>query len=531
MRRIVLLMAATAMAASCDHEVPVVTPDPTSEIWWNDRVFYEIFVRSFYDSNGDGIGDFQGLTQKLDYLNDGNPDTDTDLGITGIWLMPIYPSPSYHGYDITNYVDINPQYGTLADFSTFMAAAHDRGINVVIDFVANHTSDQHPWFINSSSSPTADKREYYVWTNAPQGNGWVQKNGAYYYAFFWSGMPDLNYRSKRVTNEMYAVADFWRDEMKVDGFRMDAAPYLIEDGTTITHTPGTLKWWRDFWIEQKSANPATMIVGEVWTSTNDIVPYTDKRMDYCFEFDLSGAIINAVVNGNVNGLKAKINQVVVAYPALQYGVFLSNHDQNRVIESLSGDLTKAKVAAAIMLTLPGVPYLYYGEEVAMRGAKPDEDIRKPMQWDATAKAGFTTGTPWREPNSDYVTANVAVMKEDESSLWNLYRTLIHARNGNLALRQGGYFPVDATSAQVFAFLRIKDAEAVMAVHNISANPETAILSATSSALTAGNYNVTDLLTGSAIGSLTAAANGKFENFSIGSAFEGRSVRLMKVVKQ
>jgi alpha-amylase len=531
MKRFVLLVLVAMMASSCDPEIPEETPDPTSEIWWNDRVFYEIFVRSFYDSNGDGIGDFQGLTQKLDYLNDGNPNTDTDLGITGIWLMPIHPSPSYHGYDVTNYMEVNPQYGNLADFTSFMTAAHDRGINVVIDFVANHSSEQHPWFVNSASGPAADKREYYVWTNAPQGNGWVQKNGSYYYAFFWSGMPDLNYRSTRVTEEMYAAADFWRDEMNVDGFRLDAAPYLIEDGTTIQHTPGTLKWWRDFWIEQKLADPATMIVGEVWTSTNDIVPYSDRRMDYCFEFDLSGAIINAVGNGNVNGLKSKMNQVVVAYPALQYGVFLSNHDQNRIVETLSGDLNKSKVAAAIMLTLPGVPYLYYGEEVAMRGVKPDEDIRRPMQWNASAQAGFTTGTAWRAPNSNFATANVEVMQQDEASLWNHYRKLIHARNENLALRQGGYYPVDATSMQLFAFLRIKDTEAVMAVHNISTNPATATLSATSSALTAGTYSVTDLLTGAAIGTLTVTANGKFENFSTGESFEPQSVRLMRLVKQ
>jgi alpha-amylase len=530
MKRLTLLLL-LAVFASCDPEpVEEPLPDPTPEIWWNDTVFYEIFVRSFYDSNGDGIGDFQGITQKLDYLNDGNPATDTDLGITGIWLMPIHPSPSYHGYDVTDYLQVNPQYGTLADFTTFMNEAHERGIKVIIDFVANHTSEQHPWFVNSSSSPTADKRNYYVWTGSPQGNGWISGNGGYYYAFFWSGMPDLNYRTPAVTLEMYANAEFWRDEMNVDGFRIDAAPYLIEDGTTIQHTPGTLKWWRDFWNEQKRANPATMIVGEVWTNTSAIVQYTEKRMDYCFEFELGGAIVNAAANGAVLQLKSKINQVIVAYPALQYGVFLSNHDQNRVFESLSQDLNKSKIAAAIMLTLPGVPYLYYGEEVGMRGVKPDEDIRRPMQWSAATGAGFTTGLPWHGINSNYETFNVDVMSQDEGSLWNHYRRMIHARNNSLALRQGSYHPVDATEAQILAFLRVKENNAVLVVHNVGGAETSATLSATSSALAAGTYTATDLVTGAAIGTITVSANGKVEAKDLGVTYGGYSTQLIALSK-
>ena len=214
-----------------------------SQGWWNNVVFYEIFVRSFKDSNGDGIGDFRGIIEKLDYLNDGDPETNTDLGISGIWLMPIFPSPSYHGYDVTDYQAVNPDYGTLQDFQDLVEACHERGIRVIIDFVVNHTSSEHPWFL-SAKDKASEYRNWYVWSDVmpsqkgPWGqNAWYQSNGSFYYAPFWSGMPDLNYKEPKVTEAMYDATKFWLD-MGVDGFRVDAARYLVEDGVTLQDSKG-----------------------------------------------------------------------------------------------------------------------------------------------------------------------------------------------------------------------------------------------------------------------------------------------------
>jgi alpha-amylase len=513
--KILVILPALVLLISCDPEAVVETPEPTSEVWWNHNVFYEIFVRSFYDSDGNGIGDLKGVIQKLDYLNDGNPATTTDLGITGIWLMPIHPSPSYHGYDVVNYTGVNPEYGTVADLQELVTKAHQRGIKVIIDLVINHTSDQHPWFIAAAANTRSDKRPYYSWSGTKSSNAWHPKSGSYYYGYFYSGMPDLNYRSEKVTSEILNVAAFWDEVGDVDGYRMDAIPYLIEEGTNIQHTPSTMKWLRDFWIKQKQRNPSLMLVGEVWFPTTDVAPYTDRRMDYCFEFDLAGAIVGAVANGNVIGLKSKMNQVLANYPERQYGVFLSNHDQNRIIETLSLDVNKAKVAAGIMLTLPGVPYIYYGEEVGMSGVKPDEDIRRPMQWTAGSNAGFSTVTPWRAPNSNFATFNVATLQQDPNSLWNHYRKLISVRNNSLTLRQGFYDPIDSPAEQIFAFLVVNGNDGVLAIHNVAGSSVDASLSATATKLLPGTFKATDMLTEASLGTITVGAGGKWENVKLG----------------
>jgi alpha-amylase len=403
--------------------------------WWNEVVWYEIFVRSFYDSDGDGIGDFNGLTQKLDYLNDGDPNTDTDLGIGGIWLMPIHPSPSYHGYDVTDYRGIHPDYGTMEDFKNFLAAAHERGIKVIIDYVMNHTSTEHPWFQASASGDT-HFRDFYRWEESNPGytgpwgqTVWHQRNGDYYYGLFWGGMPDLNYENPAVKDSMFAISDYWIEEVGIDGFRQDAVLYIDEDGDKLKNTPETFQFWQDFTANLKAANPDAFSVGEAWEPTETVLQYiTNDRLDYAFEFDLAGAILNGVNNGDASGIIRQMQKVYDNYPFLQYGNFLTNHDMNRVMNVLGSDIEKAKVAASLYLTLPGIPYLYYGEEVGMLGQKPDEDIRLPMQWSDEANAGFTSGNPWRQPNSNYAQFNVEVMQEDENSLFNHYRELIQLRN-------------------------------------------------------------------------------------------------------
>ncbi|RNC85210.1 MAG: T9SS C-terminal target domain-containing protein [Balneola sp.] len=448
--------------------------------WWNESVFYEIFVRSFYDSDGDGIGDFNGLTEKLDYLNDGDPNTDTDLGITGIWLMPIHDSPSYHGYDVVDYRSINPDYGTLEDFKNFLSEAHDRGIRVIIDLVMNHSSTQHPWFEQSAANDP-QYRDFYRWSNTNPGytgpwgqTVWHSRNGEYYYGLFWGGMPDLNYDSEALKDSMFAVAEFWLSDIGVDGFRQDAVLYIDEDGSQLKNTDETFQFWQDFNTHVKSINPDAFNVGEAWEPTNIVLDYiSNDRLDYAFEFDLANAILGSVNSGNAASIISQMQKVYDVYPFLQYGTFLTNHDQNRVMNVLGQDINKAKVAASLLLTLPGIPYLYYGEEVGMLGQKPDEDIRLPMQWSDESNSGFTSGSPWRNPNSNFADFNVEVMSEDQNSLFNHYRNLIHLRNDHEPFQLGELEFGNSTTNSTIGFSRFTDGlSAYTVLINLSGNQVT-----------------------------------------------------------
>lgn len=428
--------------------------------WWNEAVFYEIFVRSFYDSDGDGIGDFRGIIEKLDYLNDGNPDTDTDLGITGIWLMPIHDSPSYHGYDVIDYRSIHPDYGTMQDFKDFLAAAHERGIKVIIDYVMNHTSTQHPWFQKSAANDPF-YRDFYRWSvtkptySGPWGqNVWHNRNGSNYYGLFWGGMPDLNYENPAVKDSMFAISDFWINDIGVDGFRQDAVLYIYEDGEILKNTDETLQFWQDFSNHVRASNPEAFNVGEAWEPTDIVLKYiSNDRLDYAFEFDLAGSILNSVRNGNASSVANQMQKVYDNYPFLQYGTFLTNHDQNRVMNELGESIEDAKLAASLYLTLPGIPYIYYGEEVGMLGAKPDENIRLPMQWSSVANAGFSSTSPWRAPNANFASFNVEDQLNDENSLLNHYKKLIHFRNDSEVLKTGLYEAGISERDDIFAFVR------------------------------------------------------------------------------
>ncbi len=339
------------------------TPEPDlSQRWWNDVVFYEIFVRSFKDSDGDGIGDFRGIIEMLDYLNDGDPDTDTDLGIGGIWLMPIMPSPSYHGYDVTDYQAVNPDYGTLEDFQEMLEACHERGIRVIIDFVVNHTSSEHPWFL-SSKEKDSEYRDWYVWSDTrpaqagPWGqNAWYQSGGSYYYAPFWSGMPDLNYNQPKGTEAMYDATKFWLD-LGVDGFRVDAARYLVEDGVTLQDSKGSIEWfqnWREYYT---GINPEAYTVGEVWTDTQVIAKYGEptRGMQEYFMFDLAGDILGGLYSPDPSRIIASYLETLEYFPDQQFATFLTNHDQQRVASFFSSKLDRQKLAAFVYLTGPGTP--------------------------------------------------------------------------------------------------------------------------------------------------------------------------------
>ncbi|WP_210489175.1 alpha-amylase family glycosyl hydrolase [Rufibacter aurantiacus] len=507
---------------TCDtKEVTVPSTDYTT-FWWNDAVFYEIFVRSFYDSNGDGKGDFKGLIQKLDYLNDGDPNTTTDLGITGIWLMPMMESPSYHGYDVTDYYATESDYGTMADFEAFLAAAHARGIKVIIDFVMNHTSDQHPWFTQSSSNTTNTYRNWYIWSDTnpgylgPWGQGvWHQRNSKYYYGVFFSGMPDLNWSNAQLKSTMWDITRFWLNK-GVDGYRLDAVKYLDEDGRNMENTPETFSLLHEFNQVYKAAKPDAFTVGEAWSNTAAVVPYVqNNRLDAAFEFDLAGAIISSVRDNNPIAVRNQLSLVNRVYPKLQYATFLTNHDNNRVMGELGSNVAHMKQAASLYLTMPGVPFLYYGEEVGMLGSGVDEDKRKPMQWTPGANTGFSTGNPWRSINSNFSQFNVQTQSADANSLLSHYRKLIQIRNAQPALRKGYHQDMTSTNASVLSYARVFGQEAVVVVSNFSSEAVASpTLSLAVSSLPAGNYLVQDLYRGQAMGTVTVNANGAISNWTL-----------------
>jgi alpha-amylase len=442
--------------------------------WWNDTVFYEIFVRSFYDSNGDGIGDFNGIIEKLDYLNDGDPQTSTDLGITGIWLMPINPSASYHGYDVTDYYNVNPDYGTMQDFQRLLTECHRRGIRVIIDMVFNHTSVDHPWFQEARDNPASTRRNWYIWTETDRNyrgpwnqEVWYPSVSGYYYAIFWSGMPDLNYTNPDVTAEIDNVARFWLQDLGVDGFRVDAARYLIEEGQNQADTEATHTWWRNFRVMYKAIKPDALTVGEIWTTNYSVVGYVQgDELDMAFNFDLASAIINYIGSRDAGSLTASLRRSFDLFPPGAYATFLTNHDQERVMTAFSGDEMQARLAASVLFTGPGVPFIYYGEEIGMTGTKPDPDIRTPMQWSAEQYAGFTSSTPWGDINRNYTQVNVSAEADDPTSLLSYYRSLITLRNNHSALRVGEYFQVTTNSEPLLAFLRVSQEETILVIINL-----------------------------------------------------------------
>lgn len=445
--------------------------------WARGAVFYEIFVRSFADSNGDGIGDLNGLISKLDYLNDGDPATSTDLGIDGIWLMPVFESPSYHGYDTIDYETIEKDYGTNADFQHFLEEAHKRGIRVIVDFVMNHTSSEHPWFIDSASSSSSPKRGWYVWSatnpgwKQPWGGNdpsWHLRNGAYYYGAFWSGMPDVNYRSPEAKAEMLRLARHWLMQ-GADGYRLDATRYLVETGpgeAGQADTPETYMVLKELSAEVRRIRPDAILVAENTVDTRTLAKYFES-MPMNFNFPLASAVVEGVNSGNANRIRQTLRDVISAYPR---GVidtpFLTNHDQTRLATVLGSNAGKLRNAAAILLTLPGAPFLYYGEEVGLQNGptSADESKRTPMQW--TSSGGFTTGTPWRQYAPGVTANNVASQTGDPRSLLSYYRNWIGARKRSAGLLKGDIAPLE-TSAQILAFIRDSGDERVLVVHNVS----------------------------------------------------------------
>jgi alpha-amylase len=308
-------------------------------------------------------------------------------------------------------------------------------------------------------------------------------------------MPDLNYDTPAVKDAMFNSASFWLDTVGVDGFRLDAVLYVDEDTGQLQNTPETLQFWQDFNLHVKADNPDVLSVGEAWTGSNTVVQYViDNRLDLCFEFDLSYAMVGAANNADPGYLGSKARQVYDLYPYLQYATFLTNHDQERSFTVLGEDLGKAKVAAGLYLTMPGVPFVYYGEEIGMTGRKPDELLRSPMQWTDGFAAGFSTSTPWQPVNTNFQQYNVQDEELDNASLLNWYKRLIKVRNQTPALRHGMYATLNSSAQPVVAYVRDDEQQVVLCVANTSSLGESNVtLSGSASSLVPGDYTVVNLL--------------------------------------
>ncbi|BCG60986.1 alpha-amylase family glycosyl hydrolase [Paenibacillus sp. URB8-2] len=461
-----------------------VHPEPQSDS--NLGVYYEIYVNSFSDSNNDGNGDLNGVLQKLDYLNDGNPHTKKDLGVDSLWLMPISPSPSYHKYDTTDFYSVDPEYGSTEDFRRLTEEAHKRGMKVTIDLALNHTSNKHPWFLDAVKDKNSPYRDYYIWadknTDLNEKGPWGQQlwyesypgSGDYYYALFIDFMPDLNFDNPKLREEMINVGKHWLNQ-GADGFRLDAAMHIYSKAD---EAGKNVAWWDEFKRALAKVKPDVYLVGEVWDRPNNIAPYY-KALDSSFDFDLSSKILDAVQNGSDNGLASFASNTLDLYrsytPDPIDAPFLTNHDQERTMSILNGDVNKAKSAASILLTLPGNPFIYYGEEIGMLGKKPDENIREPFRWYPESGEGQTDWEPSRD-NTGPDAVSVEAQIKDKDSLLSHYKELIRFRHESPALMKGDIREMPTGDSRIIGYTRTFEDDSVLVLHNLSGETVTIQLS-------------------------------------------------------
>jgi alpha-glucosidase len=497
-----------------DDDNDDATPDRT---WWRGVVFQEIFVRSYQDSDGDGIGDFPGLISRLPYL--------ADLGVGGVWLMPMYPTPFFDsGYDVADYEAINPDYGTMTEFQTFLAEAHKLGIRVFIDGVFNHTSWDHPWFKESRSSRTNPKRDWYEWADKPLWNcggggsqfgsdrwEWDATTQQYYYHSFLVQQPDLNWANPAVLAAIEDVLRFWFD-MGVDGFRLDAVGNYYEDATVCVDAPQThaiMKAFRTIADEY----PDRAFVGEAGGDLNQWVQWFGNGTDelhMAFNFNLTDTMYAAFYAQEAFPITMLMAASYDKIPrGGQQAVFVNNHDFFRYYDLLFRDERRCQLAGTLELTLPGTPFIYYGEEVGVANGDHvhidyRDMARTPMAWDDSAQAGFTTGTPWLPLSWNHATNNAAVEDANRQSLRYHFRRMIAIRNASDALRFGDYREVVSDNPNVLAFFRTTDREVVLVAINFShlAEPFELDLSLTPWDNAAGRVH--DLYAGADVQELTAA---------------------------
>jgi len=498
MRVASLVVAVTLTHAAAQGTAPATAPSTAVVTPPEQGVWYEIFVRSFQDSDGDGVGDLNGVRQRLPYL--------AELGVTGIWLMPIHPSPSYHGYDVEDYYGINPDYGTLEDFQRLLDEAHDLNVRVIIDFVPNHSAVTHPWFIAAASGDPAF-RDYYVWSDDPPdwrgtrgGSAWhVGPDGSSYLGLFSGGMPDLNVRNPAVRRELEEIARYWL-AMGVDGFRVDAIQHIIESDTgAIANTQETYQWVAEFQSFVNRVAPGALVVGETWTEMPAIVRYHQAGLDMSFDYPLWREILAALQARSASDLAFTVAQEQDLYPDDAWrGTFIGNHDQTRVATLFSlprRDERRLKLAASLLLTLPGTPFIYYGEEIGMADGPGGGDLAKrlPMRWDAGDDFGFSDAPSWADPGAAIEGLSVEEQRADPDSLWWHYRRLIALRRIHPALYEGSTTVVDVGDRAVLAMVREAADERLLVLANLAARDATVDLSA----LVGGD--AVDILSGEIIG--------------------------------
>ncbi len=439
------------------------------------RVFYSVFVQSFYDSDNDGIGDIPGLTSKLQYLK--------ELGIGGLWLLPVHPSPSYHKYDVEDYYDIHKDYGSLKDYKKLVKKAHELDIIIILDLVANHTSNKHPWF-KKAISGNQKYRDYYVWSDNPKDfekepYQWHQvrndkgekQDGERYYGFFWWEMPDLNFDHPQVREEIKKIGQFWLGKIGIDGFRLDAVPHYYPDDQLNKN----LIWWREFRAGMDEVNPDAFIVAEIWGGAEKTSPYLKSGISAGFNFELSDTIRKSVLSGkNLGIVETVINiqeQYFVSNPNFEDATILTNHDMDRIMTELKRNNNMAKVSAALLLTLPGNPFIYYGEEIGMLGEKPDEYIREPFLWNIEGEDSGQTN--WEIPyaSSSKTVKPLFYQKDDRMSIFNHYKSLINLRNQNPALSQGSISPIATGNSKIVSFFRYSGTQEAIIIINLSSEME------------------------------------------------------------
>jgi alpha-glucosidase len=484
--------------------------------WYRNAVIYQIYPWSFKDSNGDGIGDLEGIIEKLDYLNDGTPKS---LGVEAIWISPIFPSPMKDfGYDISDYKNIDPRFGDLETFDRLVKEAHKRGIKIILDLVTNHTSSEHPWFKESRSSKDNPKRDWYVWhdpkPDRSEPNNWLavsggpawtldEATGQYYLHNFLSSQPDLNWRNEEVKNEMKSVIQFWL-KRGVNGFRVDAMSHFIEDSElrddpiNPLYTPGDNPYRKlihtysdnrpetaniiNFLCEATANYKDTLIVTESYLSLPELikiynsVPYPNHSP---FNFNFLGMTWSAE---QYRTFADWFDSLVGPLRTPTY--VLGNHDNGRLMSRIGHQRTR--ISAMMLLTLRGMPFIYYGDEIGMKDgvippsmfrdgfatsspapAASRDPERTPMQWTSQEGSGFSTGTPWLPVSDNFGSVNVEHESADPASLLNLYREILLLRRTMPSLHSGDYISFPTTSRDIFFYCRQKDGEKCFVVLNFS----------------------------------------------------------------
>lgn len=482
-------------------------------------VFYEVMVRSFADSNDDGIGDLPGLTSKLDYL--------AWLGVDTIWLPPFYPSPKRDGgYDVSDYCNVDPDVGTLDDFVALLAAAKERNIRVIIDFVLNHTSDQHPWFQQSRHEPDGPFGDFYTWSDTNTGyadapiifpdvedSNWafdpVRKQ--YYWHRFFSHQPDLNFDNPLVRKTILDVARFWLD-LGVSGFRLDAVPYLFaREGTRCAHLPETHEFLREMRRMIDTEYPGRILLAEANGSPTDVAEYfgAGDECHMAFHFPLMPRMFMAARRGQAGLISDVLAATPDTPPGCQWGIFLRNHDEltletvqaeerdymwreyatdprmkanngirRRLAPLLDHDTNRTELFTALLLSMPGSPVLYYGDEIGMGDniwLGDRDSMRTPMQWSCDRNGGFSRADPERmcvpvnvDPVHGYQALNVEAQERNPSSLLQWTRRMVGVRKANPAFGQGTYRDIEGDNPGVLSFVREFDGDIILCVNNMSA---------------------------------------------------------------